>query len=874
MDFTKIKRTFLDFFVSKNHIIIPSSSLIPSNDQTLLFTNSGMVQFKDVFLGIKKLSSSRVTTSQRCIRAGGKHNDLENVGYTARHHTFFEMLGNFSFGDYFKYEAIHYAWELLTNIYKLPKEKLLITVYKDDDESFDIWKSDIGISSDRLISIGDDNIRYNSDNFWQMDNTGPCGPCSEIFYQSNSNLDKDYSILINEKIDNNYIEIWNLVFMQFNRNIDGNLSLLPQKSVDTGMGLERISSVIQNVDNNYEIDLFKILIKSIANETSTDDLKNNSLKVIADHIRASAFLIIDGVFPGNEGRNYVLRRIIRRAIRHGYKLGCKKPFLYKLVTKLIIATNEIYPELKDKENYIKNLLHKEEDQFFETIGNGISILDKKISEERKKNKNIIDGNLAFKLHDTYGFPIDITLDICKENNFIVDIKNFNKKMISQKEQGRLSNKFYLNQIIKFYKKETIFHGYELTFYKNSKIIGLYVNSEEVKKIKLNQYALIILDNTTFYPESGGQVGDQGTLYNLESKFYVIDTKKINGNIIAHYGNLVEGELKVGDVINSHVYAEKRLNISRNHSAAHILHDVLKKVIGEHIYQKGSLIDDKKIRFDFSSTTAISEDEICSIETNVNSKILMNVESKIFFMTYEDAIKKGSIALFEDKYTTDLVRVVDIGSSSELCCGTHINYTGDIGFFKIIKEYSISSGVRRIEAVTGHNALNYVQEINKYIKNISIYLKTSYDKLLKNVTFLQNRSKNLEKELKLIKSEIINYQFNLLIKKIINVNNIKIIISSVELADIEHLKKIIYKLKKFKISIIVLASVKDNKIIVISSVIEEINKKIKANDLINFILPKIGGKGGGKANLAQAIGFNYKSLDSILLNIIEWIKEKI
>ncbi|MCA3849241.1 MAG: alanine--tRNA ligase, partial [Burkholderia sp.] len=751
MKAAEIREKFLKFFESKGHTIVRSSSLVPGNDPTLMFTNSGMVQFKDVFLGTDPRPYSRATTAQRSVRAGGKHNDLENVGYTARHHTFFEMLGNFSFGDYFKHDAIKFAWELLTTVYQLPKDKLWVTVYQEDDEAYDIWAKEVGVPTERIIRIGDNKgARYASDNFWTMGDTGPCGPCTEIFYDHGPDVWGGPPGSPEEDGDR-YIEIWNLVFMQFNRDAQGNMTRLPKQSVDTGMGLERLAAVLQHVHSNYEIDLFQNLIKAAARVTEISDLTNNSLKVIADHIRACSFLIVDGVIPGNEGRGYVLRRIVRRAIRHGYKLGRKGSFFHKLVADLVAEMGVAYPELKEAEQRVTDVLRQEEERFFETIEHGMSILEGALAEVEAKGGKVLDGELAFKLHDTYGFPLDLTADVCRERGMTVDEPAFDDAMARQREQARAAGKFKAAQGLEYTGAKTTFHGYEEIAFDDAKVVALYVDGSSVNEVKSGQDAVVVLDHTPFYAESGGQVGDQGVLANAATRFAVADTLKVQADVIGHHGTLEQGTLKVGDVLRAEIDAHRRARTQRNHSATHLMHKALREVLGAHVQQKGSLVDAEKTRFDFAHNAPMTDDEIRRVEQIVNNEILANAPGIVRVMSYDEAVKGGAMALFGEKYG-DEVRVLDLGFSRELCGGTHVHRSGDIGFFKIVVEGGVAAGIRRVEAITGDNAVRYVQELDARVNEAAAALKAQPSELTQRIAQVQDQVKSLEKELGALKSK--------------------------------------------------------------------------------------------------------------------------
>jgi alanyl-tRNA synthetase len=739
MNSSEIRDKFLSFFESKGHTRVRSSSLIPGNDPTLLFTNSGMVQFKDVFLGQDKRSYTRATTAQRSVRAGGKHNDLENVGYTARHHTFFEMLGNFSFGDYFKKDAIHYAWELLTSVYGLPKDKLTVTVYQEDDEAYEIWKNEIGVPVERIIRIGDNKgARYASDNFWQMADTGPCGPCTEIFYDHGPEIWGGPPGSPDEDGDR-FIEIWNLVFMQFNKDEAGVLHPLPKPCVDTGMGLERLSAVLQHVHSNYEIDTFQNLIKAAARETGCTDLENNSLRVIADHIRCAGFLIVDGIIPGNEGRGYVLRRITRRALRHGHKLGQSQPFFYKLVADLVKEMGGAYPELAEVAERVAQVLKTEEERFGETLEHGMKILEAALVKDGKN----LDGETAFTLYDTYGFPLDLTADICRERNVVLDEAGFNAAMERQRQTARAAGKFKMATAIEYSGDKTKFVGYDQLQHE-AKVVALYVDGSAVNEIKAGQQAIVVLDTTPFYAESGGQCGDSGVLMGLDGAvFEVADTQKIQADVFGHHGVLKSGSLTIVQNVKAEVNAEIRAQTMRNHSATHLMHKALREVLGSHVAQKGSLVDVEKTRFDFSHNGPMTADEIRQVESIVNREILANAATRAQVMGYDDAVKHGAMALFGEKYG-DEVRVLDIGSSRELCGGTHVSRTGDIGLFKIVAESGVAAGIRRVEAVTGEVALALVQNLNSRINEAAAALKAQPEELTQRIGQVQDHVKALKK----------------------------------------------------------------------------------------------------------------------------------
>ncbi|MHA7152000.1 alanine--tRNA ligase, partial [Burkholderia pseudomallei] len=849
MKAAEIREKFLKFFESKGHTIVRSSSLVPGNDPTLLFTNSGMVQFKDVFLGAETRPYSRATTAQRSVRAGGKHNDLENVGYTARHHTFFEMLGNFSFGDYFKRDAIHYAWELLTSVYKLPADKLWVTVYHDDDEAYDIWAKEVGVPAERIIRIGDNKgARYASDNFWQMGDTGPCGPCSEIFYDHGPDVWGGPPGSPEEDGDR-YIEIWNLVFMQFNRDAQGNMTRLPKPCVDTGMGLERIAAVLQHVHSNYEIDLFQQLIKASARETGVADLANNSLKVIADHIRACSFLIVDGVIPGNEGRGYVLRRIVRRAIRHGYKLGRKAPFFHKLVADLVAEMGAAYPELKEAEPRVTDVLRQEEERFFETIEHGMSILEAALAELDAAGGKTLDGELAFKLHDTYGFPLDLTADVCRERGVTVDEPAFDDAMARQREQARAAGKFKATQGLEYTGAKTTFHGYEEIAFDDAKVVALYVEGASVGEVKAGESAVVVLDHTPFYAESGGQVGDQGVLANAATRFAVGDTLKVQADVIGHHGELEQGTLKVGDVVRAEIDAARRARTARNHSATHLMHKALRDVLGSHVQQKGSLVDADKTRFDFAHNAPLTDDEIRRVEAIVNEQVLANAPGIVRVMPYDDAVKGGAMALFGEKYG-DEVRVLDLGFSRELCGGTHVHRTGDIGLFKIVAEGGVAAGIRRVEAITGDNAVRYVQALDARVNAAAAALKAQPSELLQRIGQVQDQVKSLEKELGALKSKLASSQGDELAQQAVEVGGVHVLAATLDGADAKTLRETVDKLKdKLKSAAIVLAAVDGGKVSLIAGVTADASKKVKAGELVNFVAQQVGGKGGGRPDMA-------------------------
>ncbi|CAM2178044.1 MULTISPECIES: alanine--tRNA ligase [Burkholderia cepacia complex] len=874
MKAAEIREKFLKFFESKGHTIVRSSSLVPGNDPTLMFTNSGMVQFKDVFLGTDPRPYSRATTAQRSVRAGGKHNDLENVGYTARHHTFFEMLGNFSFGDYFKHDAIKFAWELLTTVYQLPKDKLWVTVYQEDDEAYDIWAKEVGVPTERIIRIGDNKgARYASDNFWTMGDTGPCGPCTEIFYDHGPDVWGGPPGSPEEDGDR-YIEIWNLVFMQFNRDAQGNMTRLPKQSVDTGMGLERLAAVLQHVHSNYEIDLFQNLIKAAARVTEISDLTNNSLKVIADHIRACSFLIVDGVIPGNEGRGYVLRRIVRRAIRHGYKLGRKGAFFHKLVADLVAEMGTAYPELKEAEQRVTDVLRQEEERFFETIEHGMSILEAALAEVEAKGGKVLDGELAFKLHDTYGFPLDLTADVCRERGMTVDEPAFDDAMARQREQARAAGKFKATQGLEYSGAKTTFHGYEEIAFDDAKVVALYVDGSAVNEVKAGQDAVVVLDHTPFYAESGGQVGDQGVLANAATRFAVADTLKVQADVIGHHGTLEQGTLKVGDVLRAEIDAHRRARTQRNHSATHLMHKALREVLGAHVQQKGSLVDADKTRFDFAHNAPMTDDEIRRVEQIVNNEILANAPGIVRVMPYDEAVKGGAMALFGEKYG-DEVRVLDLGFSRELCGGTHVHRTGDIGLFKIVVEGGVAAGIRRVEAITGDNAVRYVQELDARVNEAAAALKAQPSELTQRIAQVQEQVKSLEKELGALKSKLASSQGDELAQQAVEIGGVYVLAATLDGADAKTLRETVDKLKdKLKSAAIVLAAVEGGKVSLIAGVTPDASKKVKAGELVNFVAQQVGGKGGGRPDMAQAGGTEPANLPGALAGVKGWVEERL
>ncbi len=873
MKSAEIRQKFLDFFAAKGHQIVASSSLVPHDDPTLLFTNAGMNQFKDVFLGFDKRPYTRATTSQKCVRAGGKHNDLENVGYTARHHTFFEMLGNFSFGDYFKRDAIKYAWELLTEVYGLPKDRLMVTVYAEDDEAYDIWHKEVGVPAEKIVRIGDNKgARYASDNFWMMGDTGPCGPCTEIFYDHG---EKHWGGPPGspEEDGDRFIEIWNNVFMQFNRDEAGVMHPLPKPSVDTGMGLERISAVLQGVHANYEIDLFQALIAAAARETSDADMNSPSLKVLADHIRACSFLIADGVIPGNEGRGYVLRRIIRRAIRHGYKLGARAAFFHKMVPDLVGEMGEAYPELKENQAKVVATLKQEEDRFFATIENGMEILEGELAAMADKGVTVFNGETAFKLHDTYGFPLDLTADICRERNVTVDGAAFDAAMARQKEQARAAGKFKMAVNLEYAGTETTFHGYE-SLEAKGKVLALYKDGAAVDELHEGDLGVVVLDHTPFYAESGGQCGDRGELKGVGGIFAVEDTLKIQAAVFGHHGILKTGKLVVGQEVGAKVDAVARAATARNHSVTHLMHKALREVLGAHVQQKGSQVDPDKTRFDFAHNSPLSAEEIREVEEIVNAEILANAATDSRVMGIDDAQKSGAMMLFGEKYG-DEVRVVAIGSSKELCGGTHVARSGDIGLFKIVSEAGVAAGVRRVEAITGNNALAYVQTQESRVAGISALLKTQPDDIGERVAGILDHVRALEKEVARLKSKLAASQGDDLLAQAVEVKGARLLATTLDGADVATLRETMDKLKdKLKSAAIVLASVADGKVTLIAGVTADLTGKLKAGELVNLVAQQVGGKGGGRPDMAQAGGTQPENLPAALASVAAWVEGKL
>ena len=869
MKTTELRQKFLKFFESKGHTIVRSSSLVPHDDPTLLFTNAGMNQFKDVFLGFDKRPYNRATTAQKCVRAGGKHNDLENVGYTARHHTFFEMMGNFSFGDYFKRDAIHFAWEFLTSPewLNIPKDKLLATVYAEDDEAYNIWLNEIGMPAERIVRIGDNKgAKYASDNFWQMGDTGPCGPCSEIFYDHGEEIWGGIPGSPEEDGDR-WIEIWNCVFMQFNRDEQGNMNPLPKPSVDTGMGLERMAAVMQHVHSNYEIDLFQDLLKAVARETGAAfSMEEPSLKVIADHIRSCSFLIADGVLPSNEGRGYVLRRIIRRAVRHGYKLGQSKPFFHKLVADLVKEMGDAYPELKEKQVQIEEALKNEESRFAQTLETGMALLENALAKGSKK----LDGEIIFKLYDTYGFPYDLTADICRERNIELDEAGFEREMEAQRARARAAQSFKANAQLPYDGQDTEFKGYSER-QTESKVLALYKDGEQVNELNEGDEGAIVIDFTPFYAESGGQVGDVGYIFAGENRFEVRDTQKIKAAVFGQFGVQTSGRLKVGDSVTAKVDDEIRNANMRNHSATHLMHKALRDVLGEHVEQKGSLVTAESTRFDISHPQAVTAEEISEVERRVNEAILANVAVNAAIMSMEDAQKTGAMMLFGEKYG-DEVRVLQMGGfSTELCGGTHVSRTGDIGLFKIISEGGIAAGVRRIEAITGLNALKWAQEQERLVKDIIAETKAQTEKdVLAKIQAGAAHAKALEKELARAKAELAVHAGAKLLDDAKDLGSAKLVAAQIE-ADAAALREIVTDLTgKSEQAIVLLAAVNDGKVSLCAGVSKPLTAKVKAGDLVKFAAEQVGGKGGGRPDLAQAGGTDAAKLPEMLGSVEGWV----
>ena len=888
MNAAEIRHAFLKFFESKGHTIVASSPVVPGDDPTLLFTNAGMNQFKDVFLGFDKRPYTRATTAQKCIRAGGKHNDLENVGYTARHHTFFEMLGNFSFGDYFKKDAISYAWELLTEVFKLPKDKLWVTVYAEDDEAYEIWNKQVGVPAERIVRIGDNKgARYASDNFWMMGDTGPCGPCTEIFFDHGPDIPGGPPGSPDEDGDR-YIEIWNNVFMQFNRTEDGVMHPLPKPSVDTGMGLERIAAVLQHVHGNYEIDTFVHLLKAAkaAVDAATPaaasggcDAESPSLKVIADHIRACSFTIVDGVIPGNEGRGYVLRRIARRAIRHGYKLGARKPFFHQLVLALDQTMGEAYPELRRAAARVTDVLRQEEERFFQTIANGMEILDGALggtagAPGSAGSVSVLDGETAFKLHDTYGFPLDLTADVCRERGVKVDEAGFNAAMQRQREQARAAGKFKMQQGLEYSGVDTAFHGYEHLVCESSKVTALYVDGSTVQQARAGEDVVVVLDHTPFYAESGGQAGDAGELRNGSTRVVVEDTLKIQAAVFGHHGRVVEGEIKVGDTFTARVDAVQRAHTVRHHSATHLMHKALREVLGTHVQQKGSLVNADRTRFDFAHTEPMTPEQVARVEAIVNAEILLNAAAQARVMPIEEAQKVGAMMLFGEKYG-DTVRVLDIGSSRELCGGTHVQRTGDIGLFKVVAEGGVAAGIRRVEAVCGEKALAYLQQLEATLADAAGAMKVSPPDVPARAAAVLDQVRTLEKEIAALKGKLASAQGDELLAQALEIKGIKVLAATLEGADAKVLRDTLDKLKdKLKTAAIVLAAVDGGKVQLAAGVTADCIGKVKAGELVNFVAQQVGGKGGGKPDMAMAGGTDPTHLPEALASVRDWIAERV
>ena len=876
MNTSEIRKTFLDFFASKGHTVVASSPVVPGDDPTLLFTNAGMNQFKDVFLGYDKRAYVRAATAQKCIRAGGKHNDLENVGYTARHLTFFEMLGNFSFGDYFKHDAIKFAWELLTEVYKLPKDKLWATVYAEDDEAYDIWKNEIGLPTERIVRIGDNKgARYASDNFWMMGDTGPCGPCSEIFYDHGPEIAGGPPGSPEEDGDR-YIEIWNNVFMQFNRDEAGVMHKLPKPSVDTGMGLERLTAVLQHVHSNYEIDLFVTMLAAArravgAGGAEDFDAESPSLKVIADHIRACAFTIVDGVIPGNEGRGYVLRRITRRAIRHGYKLGARKPFFHKLVADLAEVMGDAYPELRRDEKKVTEVLRQEEERFFQTIANGMEMLETALAALPAGGAQPLDGNLAFRLHDTYGFPLDLTADVARERGVAVDTAAFETAMAKQREQARASAKFKVGQGLEYSGASTTFHGYDKHAHDGSTVVAVYVDGSAADSAQAGDDAVVVLDHTPFYAESGGQVGDTGELRNATARFIVEDTTKIQAQVFGHQGRVVEGTIRVGDTLGAKIDTERRDRTVRNHSATHLMHKALREVLGEHVQQKGSLVNAERTRFDFAHNAPLTDEQIRHVEQLVNAEILANHPTEVRNMPIAEAQSLGAMMLFGEKYG-DNVRVLDIGSSRELCGGTHVTRTGDIGLFKIVAESGVAAGIRRVEAVTGDNALVYLQSLETTVQRLAGALKASPAEVPGRLGQVLEHVRALEKELGSLKGRLATSQGGDLAAQAVDIKGLKVLAARLDGADAKTLRDTLDKLKdKLKTAVVVLAAVDGARVQLAAGVTADSVGRVKAGELVNFVAQQVGGKGGGKADMAMAGGSDASKLAEALASVSGWVE---
>ncbi len=875
MKSNEIRSGFLEYFRSKGHTIVPSSPLVPANDPTLLFVNSGMVQFKDVFTGKDRRAYQRATTAQRSLRAGGKHNDLENVGYTARHHTFFEMLGNFSFGDYFKKDAIQFAWELLTRVYRLPAERLWATVYETDDDACELWTKMIGLPRSRVVRVGDKpgGQKYQSDNFWQMANTGPCGPCSEIFYDHGPGIEGGPPGAPDADGDR-YIEIWNLVFMQFNRDEGGVLHPLPKPSVDTGMGLERIAAVLQGKHSNYEIDLFQDLIRAAARATGQKELNNPSLNVIADHIRACSFLIVDGVIPGNEGRGYVLRRIVRRAIRHGYKLGQKQPFFHRLVADLDRAMGDAYAELRSARTRVSEVLKQEEERFAETLENGMGVLESALASGEK----LLDGETVFRLQDTFGFPVDLTADIARERGVRIDMAGFEAAMDAQRSRGRAASRFAQAAELEYSGARTEFHGYDALSL-GAKVVALYREGAQVKALKSGDSGTVVLDRTPFYAEAGGQVGDRGEIVGSGGTFEVEDTRKIQAEVFGHHGTLRTGALKAGDKVEARVDAALRARTMRNHSVTHLMHKALREVLGPHVQQKGSLVDEDKTRFDFSHDKPLSEEELRQVERRVNAEILQNTPTRAQVMPLEAAKKSGAMMLFGEKYG-DEVRVLEIGSSREFCGGTHVARTGDIGVFKLYSEGGVAAGIRRVEATTGATALALVDKQLQELSQVARQLRAQPGGVEKAVATLLEEKKGLEKELGRLRSKLALGQGTDLASQAVDVKGkdgreMRVLVATLEGADAKTLRETMDKLKdRLKSAAIVLGAVHDGKVALIAGVTADLTAKLKAGELVNFVAQQVGGKGGGRPDMAQAGGTDPAGLPSALQSVKSWVEQRV
>ncbi len=861
---TEIRRAFLDYFREQGHEIVPSSPLVPANDPTLLFTNAGMVQFKDVFLGQEKRAYGRAASSQRCVRAGGKHNDLENVGYTARHHTFFEMLGNFSFGDYFKQEAINYAWEFLTRVMKLPPEKLWVTVYEDDDEAADIWLKEVGINPERFSRCGA------KDNFWSMGDTGPCGPCSEIFYDHGPDIPGGPPGGADEEGDR-YIEIWNLVFMQYERRLDGGMDPLPRPSVDTGMGLERLAAVLQGVHSNYDIDIFQNLIRAVGNLAGGVNPADKSLRVIADHIRSCAFLVMDGVMPANEGRGYVLRRIMRRAIRHGHKLGLREPFFHKLVAPLEAEMGPAYPRLGKRRGIIERVLRQEEERFAETLDYGMRILGQAVDD---LIGNVIPGDIVFRLYDTYGFPVDLTADVARERGLELDMPGFDGAMAEQRARARAASQFDVESGGGIEtNRQTEFTGYR-QLADEGEVVEIFREGKPVDVLRAGENGLVLLDRTPFYAESGGQVGDKGEILGVDSVLKVKDAHKA-GMAIAHIGTLEKGDLRTGTRVRTEVEPAARVATARNHSATHLLHAALRQVLGEHVNQKGSLVDPGRLRFDFSHFEPVNGGQLRRIERTVNGQILENVEVTTRVTSLEQALESGAMALFGEKYA-DRVRILSIGEfSTELCGGTHVRFSGDIGVFKIIAETGVAAGTRRIEAITGDNALEWVMDLDERINRVAGLIKADRDNIDGKVRQLLARNRELEKEVENLTSRFASSQGGELAAGAVNVEGIKVLAAKLEKADAKTMRDTVDQLKnKLGTAAVVLAAVEDGKVRLVAGVTKDSLGRLKAGPLVNFVAQQVGGKGGGRPDMAQAGGNNPLRLDEALKSVSGWVREQL